>query len=258
MFSLDLWLQVLAVLTAFAAAGWLVSLVKKDVSIVDSMWSIMFLLAAVVYVDFESLSDRAVLLLALVALWSIRLSVYITWRNWDEGEDFRYQEIRQRNEPNFAFKSLYIVFVLQAALAWLISLPLMAAASTAAPLGWLDAAGVALFVLGFFFEALGDYQLSRFKSDPENQDKVLNTGLWALTRHPNYFGDFCIWWGFFLMAAATGGWWSVIGPVLMSILLLKVSGVALLERDITERRPKYADYIRQTNAFFPGLKKVRS
>ena len=119
----------------------------------------------------------------------------------------------------------------------------------------LSPAAVLLWLVGFVFEAGGDYQLSRFKANPENRGKVLDSGLWSLTRHPNYFGDFCVWWAYFLFAVAAGGWWSIASPILMSILLLKVSGVAMLEKTIVERRPKYADYIRRTNAFFPGPKR---
>ncbi|MDQ1345785.1 MAG: hypothetical protein QG586_1316, partial [Pseudomonadota bacterium] len=136
------------------------------------------------------------------------------------------------------------------------SLPLLAAIHSDAPLGWLDIAGVALWVVGLVFEAGGDWQLARFKADPGNRGRVLDTGFWRYTRHPNYFGDFCVWWGFFLIALAAGGAWSIVGPVLMSVLLLKVSGVALLEKDIGERRPAYRDYVRRTNAFFPGPPRV--
>ena len=147
---------------------------------------------------------------------------------------------------------MYIVFGLQGVLAWIVALPLLPAIASSAPLGWLDLLAVAFWVTGFVFEAVGDYQLARFKKQPENAGKVMDTGLWRYTRHPNYFGDFCIWWGFFLFAAATGAWWTVLSPVLMSFLLLRVSGVAMLEKTIEQRRPKYADYIRRTNAFFPG------
>ena len=188
----------------------------------------------------------------LVFLWSIRLAGYITWRNWGEGEDYRYQAIRRNNSPNFEFKSLYIVFGLQAGLAWFISLPLLAAMTSTAPMGVLDILGVALWIVGFVFESLGDLQLAQFRADAGNKGKVLRTGLWKFTRHPNYFGDFCIWWGFFLMALSAGGWWSILSPLMMSFLLLRVSGVAMLERDIGKRRPEYAEYVATTNAFFPG------
>ncbi|MCU0975798.1 MAG: DUF1295 domain-containing protein [Steroidobacteraceae bacterium] len=253
MFDLGLWLAALAALAVFAVAGWLLSLPLRNVSIVDSMWSLMFLLAALAYVAGQAApGPRAWLVIALVTAWSLRLAAYITWRNHGHGEDFRYQKIRANNEPGFAFKSLYIVFGLQAGLAWVISLPLLAAINSTTPLGWLDAAGVALWLVGMVFEAGGDWQLTRFKADPANRGEVLDTGLWRYTRHPNYFGDFCVWWGLFLIALAGGGWWSAAGPLLMSFLLLKVSGVALLEKDIGERRPAYRDYVRRTNAFFPA------
>ena len=256
MFNLDAWLLALAALVAFGVIGWLVSLVRKDVSIVDSMWSIMFLIAAWAYSVSTIAGPRATLVLLLVAIWSIRLAGYITWRNWGDEEDYRYQKIRENNSPNFGFKSLYIVFGLQAGLAWIVSLPLLAAMNSDAPIGVLDAIGVVVWAVGFSFETVGDLQLAQFRANPENKGKVLNSGLWRLTRHPNYFGDFCVWWGFFLVALSAGGWWSVISPLLMSFLLLKVSGVAMLERTIGERRPEYADYIRRTNAFFPGRPKA--
>jgi steroid 5-alpha reductase family enzyme len=243
-------------LLALAVTFWLVSLAINDVSIVDSLWSLMFLLAALVYsVTAESSGPRAALVLMLTAVWAVRLSAYITWRNHGQGEDFRYQEIRRNNEPGFRFKSLYIVFVLQGFLAWIISLPLLSAMSSSAPIGPLDIAGVVLWTTGMVFEAGGDLQLTRFRKDPSNQGKVLDSGLWRLSRHPNYFGNFAIWWGFYLMALSAGGWWTVVSPLLMTLLLLKVSGVALLEKDIGNRRPEYRDYIRRTNAFFPGPQK---
>ena len=148
------------------------------------------------------------------------------------------------------------MFGLQGVLAWIIALPLLPAIASDAPLGLLDAIAAALWLVGLVFEAGGDYQLSRFKRDPANKGKVLDTGLWRYTRHPNYFGDFCIWWAFYLFAVSAGGWWSIISPLLMSFLLLKVSGVAMLEKTIGERRPEYAEYIERTNAFFPGPQKA--
>jgi steroid 5-alpha reductase family enzyme len=238
---------------AFGLVGWLVSLAKKDVSIVDGMWSLMFVVSALVYTTQAGADGpRTWLVLALLLVWAVRLSGYITWRNWGEEEDYRYQQIRKNNSPNFAFKSLYIVFGLQALLAWFVSLPVLAAAAGPAPLGWLDALGVALWLVGFVFESAGDFQLARFKAQPSNRGKVMQSGLWRYTRHPNYFGDFCVWWGFYLIALSAGAWWTILSPLLMSFLLLKVSGVAMLEKTITERRPGYAGYIAATNAFFPG------
>ena len=238
---------------------WLISLLRNDVSIVDSLWSPMFLLVALVYVSLiDDGGPRTRLIMVLVALWAIRLSVYITWRNHGQPEDYRYQEIRANNEPFFRYKSLYIVFILQALLAWVISMPLAVAISGQSAIGFLDYAGVALFAVGLTFEALGDLQLSRFRSDPANAGKVLDKGLWRFSRHPNYFGNFTLWWGFFLLALSAGGWWTVVSPLLMTFLLLKVSGVALLEKDISGRRPQYEKYILNTNAFFPGLPRNRN
>ena len=253
MFDFNLWLDGLTVLLVFAAAGWLLSLPLRNVSIVDIMWSLMLLLASITYaMAHVAPGPRAWLVIGLVSLWSIRLAAFIGWRNFGKDEDFRYQKIRANNEPGFAVKSVYLVFGLQAGLAWVISLPLLAAINSTTPLGWLDALGVMLWFIGLVFEAGGDWQLSRFKGDPVNRGKVLDTGLWRYTRHPNYFGDFCVWWGFFFIALSSGAWWSVVGPLVMSILLLKVSGVALLEKDIGDRRPDYNAYIQRTNAFFPG------
>jgi steroid 5-alpha reductase family enzyme len=250
-------LTALAALLAFAVAGWLVSLVKRNVSIVDGMWPLMFLIAALCYTaSLDSQSSRSLLVLSLVLFWSLRLSAHIFWRNWGEDEDYRYRRIRANNSPNFAFKSLYIVFGLQAVLALIVSMPLLPAISSAQGIGLLDLAGIALWLLGFLFESVGDYQLARFRSAPQSKGKVLDTGLWRHTRHPNYFGDLCVWWGFYLIAVSAGGWWTVLSPLLMSVLLLKVSGVALLERDIGERRPQYAEYVARTNAFFPGPRRT--
>jgi steroid 5-alpha reductase family enzyme len=160
--------------------------------------------------------------------------------------------MRAANDPGFWWKSIYLVFGLQAILAWVISLPLLAAMLGQAPLGWLDAAAASLWVIGLGFEALGDRQLARFKAQPGNAGRVMDRGLWRYTRHPNYFGEACLWWAFFLFALAAGGWWTLVSPVLMTWLLLRVSGVSLLEQDIGERRPGYREYIECTNAFIPG------
>jgi len=246
-------------LLAVAVLFWLVSLWRDDVSIVDSLWAPMFLVVAAVYAALiEQTGPRAPWLLAMVFIWALRLSAYITWRNHGQAEDYRYQQIRRNNEPGFRYKSLYIVFGLQALLAWVIALPLVAAVDSPAPPGWLDVAGIALWVTGFTFEAVGDWQLARFKADPANRGRVCDHGLWRYTRHPNYFGNFTLWWGFFLVAWSAGGAWTVLSPVLMSFLLLKVSGVALLEKDIGVRRPGYAEYVRRTNAFFPGPRRPGS
>ncbi len=242
----------LAAMLLLVAVTWLASYIKHDVSIVDNVWSLLILLAAVVYaLTLPDTGPRATWVMALAALWALRLAAHITWRGWGEPEDRRYQAIRARNQPHFEWKSFYLVFVLQAVLAWIVSLSLLAALAGASPWGWLDTVGVCVVLLGFVFETLGDLQLARFKADAANHGRVMNTGLWRYTRHPNYFGDFCVWWGFFLIALSAGGWWAIVSPLLMSVLLLKVSGVTLLEQDIAERRPGYLEYVERTPAFFP-------
>jgi len=254
--QLELWLNALPLLLGAAAITWVISVLKRNVTIVDTLWSLLFVIAAAVYAaSVETPGLRAWLVLALVSIWGLRLAAYLAWRNRGHEEDRRYQAIRRRNEPNFALKSLWMIFGFQAVLAWVISLPLAGAAAGEAPLGALDALGVALWALGLFFEAVGDWQLARFKGDPANAGRVMDRGLWRYTRHPNYFGDFCVWWGLYLIAVSGGAWWSIVGPLIMSFLLLRFSGVRLLERDIGERRPQYAEYVRRTNAFFPGPRK---
>jgi len=256
MFSLGIYLQGLGVVAVAALCTWVLSLIRRNVAIVDSLWSLMFVLAAFTYAAAApTCGPRALVVLALVSVWALRLSIYITVRNWGHGEDRRYQAIRARNQPHFEVKSLYLIFAFQALLAWVISLPLLGAILNPGPLGALDIVGALLWLVGFTFEAGGDWQLARFKADPANRGKVMDTGFWRYTRHPNYFGDFSVWWGFYLIAVAAGAWWSILGPIGMSVLLMRVSGVTLLEKDIGERRPQYADYIRRTNAFFPGIRK---
>ncbi len=256
MFDLSVYATGLAALCALVVCGWLASLLLRRVDIVDSLWSLMFLLAAAVYAcAADAFTPRAELLLWMVGIWAVRLSVYLGVRCAGHEEDRRYRAMRARGGPGFAVASLWRVFGLQAVLAWLISIPLLGAALGSAPLGPLDYAGALLWAVGFVFEAGGDWQLARFKAQPGSEDKVMDQGFWRYTRHPNYFGDACTWWGFWLLAFSAGAWWSFPGPALMTFLLLRVSGVTLLERTIGKRRPAYADYVRRTNAFLPGLPK---
>jgi steroid 5-alpha reductase family enzyme len=259
MFDWQLWWPALLVLLAMGAATWLLSIPLRNVSIVDSVWSVLIAAAGVTYaIDAAALSLRSWLVLALLAAWALRLAIFITARNHGHGEDRRYQAIRARNQPNFAFKSLYLVFGLQALLAWVVSLPLLGALSVARPLRWLDGVGAAVVISGLLWESIGDTQLARFKSDVGSAGQVMDRGLWRYSRHPNYFGECCVWWGFYVIAWSGGSWWAIASPVLMTVLLLKVSGVGLLEKDIGERRPAYRDYIAHTNAFFPWFPKADS
>jgi steroid 5-alpha reductase family enzyme len=253
MFDLDAGLLALALLVALAFATWVVSLWRRDVSIVDGMWPVFIAGAGGYYAATSAalgLTGRVALVLLLV--WAIRLCAHITIRNHGQPEDRRYQRIRANNQPGFEFKSLYIVFGFQALLAWIVALPLMATARAGGGFGVIELLGALLATSGIAYEAIADAQLERFKRDARNQGRVLDTGLWRYSRHPNYFGECVAWWGFGLMALGAGGWWALASPLLMTVLLLKVSGVTLLERDIGERRPEYTRYLRTTNAFVPG------
>lgn len=251
----EIYIQVLMLILILGFLAWGYSVIKHNVNCVDSLWSLMFLVAALMYfLSNENPGFREGLIFVLIAVWSLRLSIHLTVRNFGYDEDRRYQKIRRNNEPGFRFKSLYIIFGLQGVLAWVISIPLLLALTTSTSFGWLDGVAVILWLAGFGFEAVADYQLLRFNHFNINHDKVLDSGLWAYTRHPNYFGEFCIWWAFFLFAIPAGGWWTVYAPILMSFLLLKVSGVVMLEKEISIRRPEYQAYIATTNAFFPGFK----
>jgi steroid 5-alpha reductase family enzyme len=240
---------------------WVVSLALRDASIVDPFWGLAFVVIA--WSSFvrrpepgPDVVDVSPLLVALVTIWGVRLSAYLGRRNLGKGEDYRYVAMRERYGPRFPIVSLGIVFLLQAFLAWVVSLPVQvaqaepgaAAGSLVAP---LIVAGVVVWAVGLTFETIGDLQLARFKADPANRGQVMDRGLWRYTRHPNYFGDFLVWWGVFLVAASTGAWWTIVGPLLMTVLLVRVSGVAMLEKTIAERRPGYADYARRTSAFLP-------
>lgn len=244
----------LLAMLVLAFATWLLSTVRKDVSIVDSIWSLMFLVASAVYAYYApQYSWQEKLLLGMLLIWAIRLSVHLTWRNWGEPEDRRYQAIREKYQPDFALKSLFIIFGFQAVLAWLVSLPLWAALAYGHSFSAWNIAGISLWLVGMLFETIADWQLARFRSSAANRNKVMDRGLWRYSRHPNYFGECLIWWGFYLFAVNAGAWWSILSPLLMTWLLLKFSGVVMLEETIRQRRPAYADYIARTNAFIPWL-----
>jgi steroid 5-alpha reductase family enzyme len=244
-----------ALATAAFAALWAASLRQRNASIVDVYWGPGFAAIAALALWLSSeRGARSALLLGMVALWGLRLGIHLAWRNRGMGEDPRYAAMRRRYGARFGRVSLVTVFALQAALSWAISLPLQVALlrpGTAA-LGALDALGVALFATGLGFEAVGDWQLARFRAQPQNRGRVLDRGLWRYTRHPNYFGDSLAWWGMFCVAASTPlGPWTAVSPALMTFLLLRVSGVPLLERSLARTRPGYADYVARTSAFVP-------
>ena len=253
-------LEGLAVLAAGFFALWLASLPLRDASLVDRVWGLAFIVLAAWYAWARPAGEIPIagqLLLLLVTIWGLRLSIHLTRRNWGKGEDYRYAAMRARQGPRFWLRSLGTVFLLQAGLVWVIGMPLYAGNRGAPPAGtgtWvLMVAGVAFWIVGFGFETVGDRQLARHRADPARRGRVLDTGLWHYTRHPNYFGDAMVWWGLWLIAAAAGGAWTVFAPALMTLFLMRVSGVALLEKQLLETRPGYRDYVARTNAFFPWV-----
>ncbi len=254
------YLTALAVILGLMAVLWLLSLAIKNASIVDIFWGSGFVISAWLYFALtpDGFLPRKLLLVWLVTLWGLRLSIYIFLRNRGKAEDFRYQKWREENGAAWWWKSFFQVFLLQGLLMWIISAPLLAAQFSALParLTLFDFLGAAVWLLGFYFEAAGDAQLARFKADPANRGKVMDRGVWRYTRHPNYFGDSAQWWGYFLLALAAGGWWTVFSPALMTLLLLRVSGVALLEKTL-ETRPGYKEYAERTSAFIPWFPKKR-
>ena len=235
---------------------WVLSLILGDASIVDVAWGLGFIVVAVVgIIAGGGDTGRSVLVLALVMLWGMRLAAHIGTRNHGKPEDFRYQQFRKSAGRSFWWRSYFTVFLLQSGLMWVVSLPIAAALTIAHPrlmTGW-DVAALLLWAIGFTFEAGGDWQLRRFKANPQNHGRLLTSGFWALTRHPNYFGDATVWWAFGLFGVSVGAWWTLLSPLLMSILLMRVSGVAMLERTLAETKPEYQKYMRSTPPFFPRI-----
>lgn len=238
---------------------WLLSLRLKDASIVDPFWGSGFVITAWFYFALtpDGFPARKWLIVLLTTVWGLRLSLYLLWRNHGKGEDFRYRAWRQEEGSRWWWFSFFKVFLLQGVLMWIISAPLLAAQISPTPAGLtlLDGLAAAIWAIGFFFEAVGDWQLARFKANPANKGKLLTTGVWRYTRHPNYFGDAAQWWGFYSIALAAGGWFTLFSPLLMTYFLRYVSGVTMLEKSLKPAKPGYAEYVARTNAFIPWFPK---
>jgi steroid 5-alpha reductase family enzyme len=239
----------------FVTTIWLLSLVLRDSSIVDIFWGIGFIAITwtLATLAADGLAPRAWLLASLVTVWGLRLSLHILWRNWGRGEDFRYRAWREQAGHAWWWRSYLKVFLLQGAVMWLVAAPVVAVLSQGrqAAFSWIDGLAIVTWVVGFVFEAAGDWQLARFKSHPANKGRLMTGGVWRYTRHPNYFGDSTAWWGHYLVAVACGAWWTAFSPILMTFLLVRVSGVSLLENTLRETKPGYRRYIQSTSAFFP-------
>ncbi len=238
---------------------WAMSVIITNVSIVDLFWGFGFVVINAYYAFMSGdLTSRKLVVLVLVTIWGLRLSIYLAWRNFGKGEDFRYREFREKyGARRYWWISFFQTFLFQGTLMMIVALPLLGInfGKAAGNLNFLDYMGMALWIIGFSFEAGGDFQLARFKADINNRGRVLNTGFWKYTRHPNYFGDSAVWWSYALFSIANGSYWQIMGSVLMTFLIIKVSGVALLEKTLNDTKPKYKDYIASTNAFFPWFPK---
>ena len=248
-----------ALILVFMFLLWIISLLLKNSSIVDIFWGLGFVISAWFYnfITPDGFLWRKLILVGLVTIWGLRLTIHILTRNWGKPEDFRYQKWREESGKNWWWFSFFKVFLLQGVLMWIISAPLLAAQffSKAISLTWLDYLGMILWMIGFFFEAVGDFQLRKFIANRGNKGKLLNQGVWKYTRHPNYFGDSTQWWAYYLLALAAGGWWTIFSPIIMTLFLIKVSGVALLEKTLVETKPGYKEYVQTTSAFIPWFPK---
>ncbi|MEI7622536.1 MAG: DUF1295 domain-containing protein [Actinomycetes bacterium] len=238
---------------------WVVSLPLRNASIVDPIWSLGFVVVGwVAFISQHQHVDalRTGVLLALVTIWGVRLSLHLFIRNAGHGEDYRYKSMRKKYGKKFWLVSLGTVYLVQGILMWVVSLPLQFGIGTSTKTSWWVlplVLGVLVWLMGFAFESIGDAQLRAFKADPNSAGQVMDRGLWRYTRHPNYFGDSCVWWGIFVVSFGAGGlaWLGVIGPIVMTTLLRRVSGVTLLEKSLVRRRPGYEDYVRRTSPFIP-------
>jgi len=252
---LHFYFQGLLVIMILMTLLWVLSVIVKNASIVDLFWGLGFVLTSGFYfLKTNGFAARKVILIVLVAIWGLRLSVYLAMRNIGKGEDFRYKEFRKKfGEKRYWWISFFHTFLLQGILMWLISAPLLGAQYYGRynSMGIFDYIGIMLWITGLCFEAGGDYQLARFKANPANKGKVLDKGFWRFTRHPNYFGDSAVWWGYGFLCMASGSYIPILGSLLMTALIIKVSGVALLEKSLKEQKPQYKEYIEKTSAFLP-------
>lgn len=249
-----------ALLVAIMLILWLISVRIRDVSFIDAFWAYgMAIMASASFMQSENPGSLAYIIWALTALWGIRLGTHLFLRWRKEGVDPRYRKIMgkaiEKQGMSFAKAALLKAWVMQIPLLFIVCLPaqlgiLLAGADTLGPVAIV---GTAIAVIGIAFETIGDMQLKAFRSNPDSKGKVLDSGLWKYTRHPNYFGDFCAWWGIWLVASQTGWpvWVAVVGPLFLSFTLMKWSGAPLLEKSLKQNRPDYVDYIERTSGFFP-------
>jgi steroid 5-alpha reductase family enzyme len=256
---IQIYLMALLAIMIIMSLLWIISIPLKNVSIVDLFWGFGFVIVCFIYfINTEGLTIRKILILIMVSIWGLRLSIYLAWRNLGKGEDYRYRNFRNEyGGHRYWWISFFQTFLLQGILMWLISAPLLGSQyyKNGNALHILDYIGVFVWLIGFVFESGGDIQLARFKANPANKGKVMNLGFWKYTRHPNYFGDATVWCGYAIICISAGSYLPVLGSVLMIALIIKVSGVALLEKTLNVTKPEYKDYIEKTSSFIPWFPK---
>jgi steroid 5-alpha reductase family enzyme len=256
---IQIFFQAFFIIMLLMTTLWIVSIMITNVSIVDLFWGLGFVITCGFYfIKTGGFETRKIILMIMVAMWGLRLSFYLAWRNLGKGEDFRYNQFRQKyGATRYWWISFFQTFLLQGILMWLISLPLLGAQfyTKQNTIGTLDYVGILLWITGVTFETGGDIQLARFKASPSNKGKVLDKGFWKYTRHPNYFGDSSVWWGYGFICLSAGSYLPVLGSLLMTAMIIKVSGVALLEKSLKDQKPQYKDYIEKTSSFFPWFPK---
>jgi len=243
---------ILAVILVIGLFAWLLSWHQHNVAIVDLFWPLFFLVAALL--AFLASPERGMvawIALLLTTLWATRLFLHLLFRNWGKQEDRRYAEIRTRFNPGFEWKSIFVIFWFQGFIAWVVSSPIYMVARSDEGISVFHLFPITLWLVGLIFETISDQQLVTFQRRAEHSNKVLMTGLWRYTRHPNYFGEFCIGWSFYLLSFMSGAWWTIYAPILMTYLLLRFSGITRMEDGIEKRRPGYKKYSDRTSAFFP-------
>ena len=252
--SADVMLASAIAIAILMFATWVLSVAIKNASIVDIVWGSGFVVVAwVSYAVADGDDTRRIVIALMVTVWGLRLAGYLAKRNIGHGEDYRYRAMRKHWGTRFPVVSLVTVFLLQGVLMWIVSIGVQLGQVPETPaFGPIGTMGILVWIVGLAFEAVGDLQLARFKADPANAGKVMDKGLWSLTRHPNYFGDSLVWWGIAIVAAESGlGAWGFLGAAVMTFLLVRVSGVALLEKSLSKRKEGYADYVARTSAFLP-------
>jgi len=247
------------VILALFVAAWAICVAMRDCTPVDSLWGLgMGVVAVSTFLQTGGGTQRRVVLTAICVAWALRLGSYLLWRWRDHGPDRRYVRMLDKAKAErgwgYGYAAFRLVFMLQMPLLWLVCLPVQLGQIEAQPamLGTLGYIGAALAVAGLIFESVADWQLVRFKKNPANEGKVLDKGLWRYTRHPNYFGDACVWWGLWLIAAETQlGLFAVIGPIYLVYTLTRWSGMPTVEGRMRRRKPEYEDYVRRTSGFIP-------